>query len=254
MPASVLSVAAKQALPTDSSIRRIANEYVPNAERNVAPTERLVSLGLGTCLTVFSLTAKRTSPIALAAGGFLLYRGLSGNCPLYQALGMGTDGTRGDEAVIPAREGVKVEQSIRVNRPAGEVYRYWRNLNQLPRFMKHLKEVRETAPGQSHWVARGPLGMTVEWDAELIEDRPEVISWRSLPGSDVDTAGSVHFRAAAGGTDMRVTLKYDLPAGKVGAAIARLFGQSPEQEITEDLGRFKAILESGKAPSATARL
>jgi uncharacterized membrane protein len=255
MPASVLTVAAKQAMPQQSAVRRYTNEYVPTAERNVAPTERLVSLGLGTCMTVFGLTGKRVSPLALLAGGYLLYRGMAGNCPVYQALGVGTDGTSGDEAVIPAREGVKVQHSVTVNRPAGEVYRFWRNLSQLPSFMDHLKEVRETGAGKSHWVARGPLGLSVEWDAELIEDRPEVISWRSLPGSDVDTAGSVHFRAAPAGrgTEVRVTLKYDPPAGRVGAAVARLFGQSPEKQVEADLARFKSLLEAGEVPSTTGQ-
>ena len=236
MPSTVLHVAAKQALPS-SAMRRVG-DHIPHVERNVGSTERLVSLGLGTCLTVFGITGRRTSPLALAAGGFLLYRGLAGNCPLYQALGVGTGGTRGDEAVIPAREGVKVEQSVTVDRPAAEVYRCWRDLSRLPQFMGHLKEVRETAGGKSHWVATGPLGMSVEWDAEVIEDRPnEVISWRSLPGSDVDTAGSVHFRSAptGRGTEVRVALEYDPPAGKVGAAVARLLGESPEQQIAADL-------------------
>lgn len=246
MPSTVLNVAAKQALPRSGPIRRAA-DHVPNIERNVTPAERLVSLGLGTCLTVYGVTGRRVSPLALLAGGFLVYRGLAGNCPLYQALGVGTDGTRGAEAVIPAREGIKVEHAVTVHRPAGEAQRFWRNLSQLPRFMEHLKEVRETGAGKSRWVARGPLGMSVEWDAELIEDRPEVISWRSLPGSDVDTAGSVHFKAAPAGrgTEVRVSLKYDPPAGKVGAAVARLFGQTPERQIEADLARFKSLLEAG---------
>jgi uncharacterized membrane protein len=250
MPSSVLQAAAKQALPRSGPVRRAA-DYVPHVERNVAPTERLISLGLGTCLTVFGITSKKFSPIALAAGGYLLYRGLAGNCPLYQALGVGTDGARGSGAVIPAREGTKVEHAVTVNRPAGEVYRFWRNLSQLPRFMEHLKEVRETGAGKSHWVARGPLGMSVAWDAELIEDRPEVISWRSLPGSDVDTAGSVHFIAAPAGrgTEVRVSFKYDPPAGKIGAAIARLFGESPEKQIEADLARFKSLVEAAGAAS-----
>jgi len=245
-------MAAKQAMPQQSAVRRATADYVPRVDRNVGPTERLVSLGLGTCLTVFALTGRRVSPLALTAGGFLLYRGLAGNCPMYQALGVGTDGASGSEAVIPAREGVKVEHAVTVNRPAGEVYRFWRNVSQLPRFMNHLKEVRETGAGKSHWVARGPLGVSVEWDAELIEDRPEVISWRSLPGSDVDKAGSVHFTAAPAGrgTEVRVALKYDPPAGKVGAAVARLLGESPEKQIEADLARFKSMLESGTGLSS----
>jgi len=247
MPSSVLNVAAKQALPS-SAVRR-AEDYIPRVERNVGSTERLVSLGLGTGLTVFGITGRRLSPLALAAGGFLLYRGLAGNCPVYQALGTGTGGTSGEEAVIPAREGVKVEHAITVNRPPAEVYRLWRNLSRLPEFMDHLKEVCETCAGRSHWVASAPLGMSVEWDAELIEDRPnEMISWRSLPGSDVDTAGSVHFRSAPSGrgTEVRVVLKYDPPAGKVGAAAARLLGEAPEQQIATDLRKFKSLAEAGR--------
>jgi uncharacterized membrane protein len=253
MPTSMLNVAAKQAMP--ERVRRADTNYVPHIERNVGPTERLVSLGLGTCLSVFGLTARKLEPISLITGGFLLYRGLAGNCPLYQALGVGTDGTSGDAAVIPARSGVKVEHAVTVNRPAGEVYRFWRNLSQLPQFMDHLKEVRETGAGKSHWVAKGPLGMSVEWDAEVIEDRPEVISWRSLPGSDVDTAGSVHFKAAPSGrgTEVRVTLKYDPPMGKVGATVARLFGQSPQKQIEADLAKFKSLLEAGEIASTAGQ-
>ena len=246
MPSSVLTVAAKQAVPSQtSSAVRQAGDYVPDIQRNVGPTDRLVSLGLGGCLTVFGLTGRRIDPLSLLAGGYLIYRGLSGNCVLYQALGIGTDGPSGPGAVIPARGGVKVEHSVTINKPAAELYRFWRSLSQLPQFMEHLKEVREDGD-RSHWVARGPLGMSVEWDAELITDTPnETISWRSLPGSDVDTAGSVHFRPAGGGTEVRVSLKYDPPAGKVGAAIARLLGESPEHQVRADLERFKALMEGG---------
>src|SRR5689334_17071737 len=135
MPTSVLTMAAKQAMPRQSAVRRATADYVPRVERNVGPTERLVSLGLGTCLTVFGLTGRRVSPLALTAGGFLLYRGLAGNCPLYQALGVGTGGTSGEAAVMPARAGVKVEHAVTVNRPAAEVYRFWRNLSRLPEFI-----------------------------------------------------------------------------------------------------------------------
>ena len=121
MPSSVLTVAAKQAMPQASSVRQMATDYVPHVERNVADVERLISLGLGTCLSIWSLTGRNVSPLGLAAGGYLLYRGLSGNCPLYQALGTGTGGTSGDEAVIPARAGVKIEHAVTVNRPAAAI-------------------------------------------------------------------------------------------------------------------------------------
>jgi uncharacterized membrane protein len=254
MPTSVLNMAAKQALPRQSTVRQAA-DYVPEIRRNVGPTDRLISLGLGGCLTAAGLVGRRLKPISLLAGGYMLYRGLTGNCVLYQALGVETEGPSGPDAVIPARAGVKVEHAITVNRPATDVYRFWRDLPRLPHFMAHLREVRETGEHKSHWVARGPMGMSVEWDAEIIEDRPnEVISWRSLPGSDVDTAGSVHFRAAPAGrgTEVRVSLKYDPPAGKAGAAVARLFGESPDRQVQADLARFNSLLETGEIAS-TAR-
>jgi uncharacterized membrane protein len=255
MPTSVMNVAAKQALPRESTVRQAA-DYVPAMRRNVGPTDRLISLGLGGCLTVAGLAGRKIEPISLVAGGYLIYRGITGNCCVYQALGVGTDGPSGPEAVIPARGGVKVEHAVTVNRPPTEVYRFWRDLPRLPQFMEHLREVRETGGNRSHWVARGPMGMSVEWDAEIIEDRPnEVISWRSLPDSDVDTAGSVHFRAAPGGrgTEVRVSLKYDPPAGKLGAAVARLFGESPERQVQADLARFKSLLEAGEIASTAGQ-
>jgi len=118
--------------------------------------------------------------------------------------------------------------------------------------MRHLQEVKVEGD-KSHWVARGPLGIVAEWDAEIINDKPgEMIAWRSLPDSDVDTAGSVRFRPLANGRETVVTveLKYDPPAGRVGDWVARLFGESPEQQIREDLRRFKQLMETGKAETA----
>jgi uncharacterized membrane protein len=255
MPTSVTNVAAKSALPAPQTVRQAA-AYLPEIRRNVGPTERIVSLGLGSVLTVAGITGRRIHPVCLATGGYLLYRALSANCPLCQAVGAMTRDEEGSASVMPARAGAKVEHAITVNRPVAEVYRFWRNLSQLPRFMTHLKEVREFGGKKSHWVARGPLGMSVEWDAEIIVDRPnEVISWKSLDGSDVDTAGSVHFRPAPGnrGTEVRVSLKYDPPAGKVGAFIAKLFGTDPKREIEDDLARFKSLLEAGEAATTAGQ-
>src|SRR5207248_82918 len=152
---------------------------------------------------------------------------------------------------VPAGSGCKVEKTITINKPASELYGYWRNLENLPRFMRHLESV--TADGnRSHWVAKAPLGTSVSWDAEIITERPnELIGWRSLPGSTVDTAGSVHFGQAPGGrgTEVHVTLKYDPPAGKVGATVANWLGEAPEQEIAEDLSTFKRMMEAGEIPT-----
>jgi len=138
---------------------------------------------------------------------------------------------------------------VTINRPPEDLYRFWRNFENLPRFMRHLESVSETGAGRSHWVAKAPAGSTVEWDAEIYNEKEgEMIAWRTLEGADVASAGSVHFEEAPGGrgTLMRVVLKYDPPAGKLGAIIARLFGENPEQQIAEDLGRFKQLMETGE--------
>jgi uncharacterized membrane protein len=140
-------------------------------------------------------------------------------------------------------------KTIVVNREVQDAYEFWLNFEQFPRFMKHLKQVSVTQDGRSHWTASGPGGMTYEWDAEVVETRPnELIRWRSLPGADVDNEGSVHFERAPGGrgTLVRVNLRYDPPAGVLGAAVATLLGREPGQEVQEDLRRFKQVIETGE--------
>lgn len=148
-----------------------------------------------------------------------------------------------------AREGIEVHKTMTVTRSPEEAYRLWRDFERLPRFMSHLESVREEGGGRSHWVAKGPAGTTVEWDAELVEDRPaELIAWRSLPGAAVANTGTVSFRPAPGnrGTEIHVQLRYAPPAGRPGAVIARLFGREPSQEVDGDLRRFKQVLETGE--------
>jgi uncharacterized membrane protein len=218
--------------------------------------ERWLSVLGGTALGLFGLSRRSLGGLALGAlGGSLVYRGLSGHCACYQALGISTAEEHGPATSVPAGHGVKVEESITVNKPAAELFRFWRNFENLGRFMDHLESVRVEGH-RSHWVACGPLGTRVEWDAEIINERPnEVIAWRSLPGSEIDTAGSVHFRPLPGdrGTEVRVSLKYDPPAGKVGAAVARLFGQSPQSRVREDLRRFKQFMETGEVATTAGQ-
>jgi uncharacterized membrane protein len=146
-----------------------------------------------------------------------------------------------------------VRQSIVINRSPEELYRFWRDLENLPRFMRHLESVKVTGPNRSHWVARAPGGLRLAWDSEIVADRPnEFISWRSLEGSDVDHAGSVRFERAPGsrGTVVRVEMHYRPPGGPVfGAAAARLaklFGEAPEQQLRSDLRPFKQMMETGE--------
>jgi uncharacterized membrane protein len=144
---------------------------------------------------------------------------------------------------------IDVRKAITVNRSPEEVYRFWHDFRNLPRFMHHLESVQVTGDRQSHWKTKGPAGMAVEWDAETVEDRPnERIVWRSVEGSQVGNAGSVRFVPAPGGrgTEVHVELRYSPPGGVVAAAIAWLFGESADQQAYDDLRAFKQVIETGE--------
>lgn len=221
--------------------------------KNVSDLERILSVAGGSALALYGLSRGTLGGVALALGATgLVCRGVAGHCYVYQALGINTAESRGPRTSIPATQGVKLEKTITINRSPEDLYRFWRNFSNLPRFMTHLKSVQVTGPNRSHWVAEGPMGMSAEWDAEIITQREnELIGWRSLPGSSIDTAGSVHFKRAPGGrgTEVRVSLKYDPPAGKLGAAVAWMFGESGAQQVEEDLRHFKQVMETGEIPT-----
>jgi uncharacterized membrane protein len=153
--------------------------------------------------------------------------------------------------------GIHAKGACVVNRPLEEVYSFWRNFENLPRFMRHLESVVNLGDGRSRWKAKGPAGMEVEWDATIIAEVPgEVITWRSLENSDVDNAGAVRFEPAAGGrgTIVRVNLEYNPVGGVIGAAVAKLFGEEPSQQLDDDLRRFKQVLEVGEVVVSDATL
>ena len=146
----------------------------------------------------------------------------------------------------------RVRKTLAVNCPREQAYAFWRNLENLPRFMEHLEAVELRDGGRSHWVASAPAGAKVEWDAEIVEDRPsERIAWRSVEGADVPNRGSVDFVDGPGGrgTFVRVDLAYEPPAGALGRGVAKLFGEEPEQQVEADLRRFKQVLETGEVPT-----
>jgi uncharacterized membrane protein len=156
--------------------------------------------------------------------------------------------------VHPTREplpggGVHVEGAVTVNRPVEDAYALWRDFSRLPSFMTHLEAVKTEADGRSHWTARGPAGTTVEWDAVIVEDvAGELIAWQSTELAEITNSGTVRFRTAPGGrgTEVRVELTYEPPAGPLGATVARLFGDEPHQQVTDDLRRFKQVVETGE--------
>jgi uncharacterized membrane protein len=152
---------------------------------------------------------------------------------------------------------VNLTRSMTVNRNPEEVYTFWHDFENLPKFMTHLESVRMSGEGRSHWRAKGPAGRIVSWDAQTIEDRVnERISWRSLDGSDVQNQGAVHFERAPGGrgTVVRVEIAYAPPGGAVGASLANLFRGSLKREIDEDLRRFKQVMETGEVVRSDASI
>lgn len=215
---------------------------------NVSSVERwIVGLGGGT-LAAYGLTRRSPGGLLLTAlGAAMLHHGVTGHCDLYHVLGYNTAEKK--ETQEPIARDVHLETSITINKRPEELYQFWRRFENLPRFMKHLESVTQLDENRSHWVAKGPGGETEAWDAEIYNEKEnELIAWRSLPGADIVNAGSVRFEPAANGaaTEVKITMNYNIPGGRVADAAARLLGQSPEQLIEADLQRLKHLLEGGE--------
>lgn len=213
---------------------------------------RWASVAAAAGVVAYGVTRKSKYGYFLTAAAVpLVYRGLAGEWPHF-GLGRQEGDTR--EALSGSR-GTHVRESIRLEAPVDEVFGFWRGFENLPLFMRHLERVRDLGGGRSHWVARGPAGSRVEWDAEIInEQENKMIAWRSLPGSDVVMAGSVHFEAVRSGneTQVSINLQYAPPAGRAGSVLAALLGREPSQSIREDLRHFKQLIEAGEIPRATS--
>ena len=227
------------------------------AQVNIGENERAVSALGGGAMTLIGMRGGTPAGLALAAlGGYMVYRGLSGRCLAYEALGVNTAESGAGERGERGERGEhveRVEKVMTINRPADGLYRFWRRLENLPRFMRHLESVEQLDERRSRWVATGPAGSKVTWEAEIVEDRPgEAIAWRSLPDSQVQSEGSVHFSPAPGGrgTEVRVTMDYRPPAGQLGAAVARLLGEDPARQVEEELRHFKQLTEAGEIAAA----
>jgi uncharacterized membrane protein len=221
---------------------------------NIDEGERWASLIAGSLLAVLGLSrGGRSGALAAVAGGALIYRAARGHSQVYEALGLRSSTARtAPVTTLAHRRGVSVRRSVSVNRPVGELYAFWRDFENLPRFMHHLESVTRNGPQRSHWVARAPAGRRVAWDAEIVEERPnELIVWRSLEDADVRNAGAVEFEQgpAGRGTTIRVSLSYAPPGGKLAAVIAKLFGEEPGQQIQDDLRRLKQLMEAGEVPT-----
>ena len=223
-------------------------------QTNVARPERWLSVISGSALAAYGLKMRSIPGLVLSGiGGALVWRGATGHCPIYGALGVSTNTeSDGEQVSVPYGRGIRVEKTVTINSTPEQLYAFWRNFENLPRFMDHLESVTVIDSKRSHWVAKGPARIKAEWDAEIINEIPnELIGWRSIEGSRVDNAGSVHFTRASGGrgTEVQVVLRYDPPAGLLGAAFAKLFGEDPAFQIQEDLRRLKELVETGEVPT-----
>lgn len=246
-----LEVLGPSPAPTSSRENRSQRHGQSHDPVNVGATERTASILAGVGLAALGLTRGSLSGLLAAGlGGALIYRGATGECGLYAKLGIDTSGSSADPSDYYDK-GVHVEHAFTVRKMPAELYNFWRNFENLPRFMKQLESVRVLDDRRSHWVVKAPrlAGGQVEWDAEIINDEPNaLIAWRSLPGADVHNTGSVRFVPAPMdfGTEVRVTIEYIPPAGTVGRWTAKLLGEAPEAQIKEDLRNFKRIMETGE--------
>jgi uncharacterized membrane protein len=217
---------------------------------NVGQGERIASTIAGGVLIGYALVSRSKLGIFLGLfGAGLVYRGTTGKCEAYRKLGINTADSNGAEDVA---RGVHVKKTVTINRPAEELYSFWRSFENLPRFMPNLNSVSKISDNTSHWVATTSVGKTFEWDAEIYNDIPnELIAWRSLPNADVTHAGSVNFKPApkGRGTYVEVTFNYNPPLGKASALIAKLFGSEPGQIVEQNLQRLKQLFEAGVIPT-----
>ncbi|MEH1920874.1 SRPBCC family protein [Nostoc sp.] len=217
----------------------ISGDKPSTSQGEASETERWASLIGGGAMVLMGLKQGSLRGVLTAlAGGGLIYQGATKQSTIQQA-----------QEAIGINQPIKIEKTITINKSAEELYRFWHNFENLPTFMKHLKSVQVYDEKRSHWIANAPLGNSVEWDAEILEDREnEFISWASVEGADIDNSGFVRFQKAPGerGTEVKVVLEYNPPGGALGSTVAKLFGEEPEQQIGDELHRFKMLMETGE--------
>lgn len=206
---------------------------------NVSEKERLISVGVGAFL--FTRGLKKFSLLKAALGGYLIYRGVSGHCPAYSQM---------QRSLYTSKpESVNIKTQLIVNKPKDEVFAFWRKLDNLPLFMKHLKRVHVLDDKRSQWAVEVPGNLTsLEWEAEIVkEEEGSLLAWRSLPGSKIENAGKVQFRDALGhqGTELNVVITYHPPAGKFGEGLATLLNPVFTRLIKQDIANFKEYIENG---------
>lgn len=208
-------------------------------EKNVGSQERVISLLSGSVLMYNAFTKGKI--IQGLAGGYLVFRGAGGYCPIFRAVGKNTTGKS---------QNVNVKAHITIKKPLTEVYEFWRKLDNLPLFMDHVEKVTVLNEKKSEWKVRIPGIGLIGWTSEIVEDEPnDRIGWRSLPGSAIENAGNVHFRDAGKfGTNVYAVISYRAPGGKAGEGIGKLFNPAFEKMVYQDMRNFKKYLEASEVP------
>lgn len=219
-------------------------ELVPNQPQKpseVSDTERWGTLISGGALVLLGLKqGSLRGAITALAGGGMIYRGVTAQNSLTDDI----------QNTLGMNDSIRVEKTVTIsNKSPAELYQFWRNFENLPHFMKHLKHVTVINENLSHWIATAPMGGSVEWDAQIINDQENrLIAWASVENADVDNSGFVRFQPAPGnrGTEVKVVVEYNPPGGAVTATLAKFFGEEPKQQIGDDLRRFKMLMETGE--------
>lgn len=250
--------------PSASTDRATTRRAAPRHHgKNVGGPERLASVAGGGILALAGLKRGGVGGALTAlAGAALVQRGVTGRCAVYGTLGLSSSredtGRRlGAPDRVPTFDStVRVKTSITIARPAEELYHFWRDFRNAPRYRENIAQVRMDSPTRSHWVMTGPGDRTWEWDSELTLDREgRGFAWESLEGADLPNRGSVEFLPDARGEETVVTyeIEFDPPGGVIGAAVANVFHEVPEQMVRADLRRFKALMETGEIPTTNGQ-
>lgn len=220
-------------------VTNIQKESTQHGQAEAGEVERWASIIGGSALVLMGLKDLSLKGVLMAlAGGGLVYQGATKQSTIEKA-----------QSALGIEQNIKVEKTVTIEKSPEELYNYWHNFKNLPNFMKHLRTVDVYDEKRSHWVANAPLNTTVEWDAEIIKDEPlHLIAWASVENADIDNSGFVRFKPAIGGrgTEVKVVMEYSPPGGVIGQAIAKLFGEEPEQQIGDELNRFKQLMEANE--------
>jgi uncharacterized membrane protein len=251
-----------------NGVKRVHGDTSLAAHKNLGEVERWLSVLGGAALAIYGLDRRGVQGGMLAVlGAELVRRGATGHCLVYEALNVSTatdatahglhrDLRAGRAATVRASRAVKVEHAVTVMRPAAELYAFWRDAANLPRVFEFVESVEMLSDTRAHWRVRGPAGKAIEWDAEIINDLPnELLAWKSVNDADIPNAGSLHFRKAPDdrGTEVRLILEYEPPAGHLGAWIAKLMDENPDTQVRRALQRFKHLAETADVPTTAGQ-